>query len=86
LTNTGDLLCAWCNATGREPSECADNDGHNTDAIDALTLTVPVIIAFAQADRALRNAMVRDTIAVTRRSTVMQRYAEQYADLLVAGM
>jgi hypothetical protein len=44
-----------------------------------------VIITFAEADRALRNAMIRDTIAVTRRSTVLQRYAEQYADLLVAG-
>ena len=25
--------------TGVPPAECADNDGHNTDAIDALTLT-----------------------------------------------
>lgn len=27
------------------PANCADNDGHNTDAIDALTLTIPVIVA-----------------------------------------
>jgi hypothetical protein len=27
------------------PEACADNDGHNTDAIDALTLTIPVIAA-----------------------------------------
>jgi hypothetical protein len=28
--------------------DCADNDGHNTDSIDALTLTgtVPVIVAY----------------------------------------
>ena len=25
-------------------SECADNDGHNTDTIDALTLTIPITV------------------------------------------
>ena len=40
------------------PSECADNDGHNTDAIDALTLTVPVIIKYADASPEERNRKV----------------------------
>jgi ADP-ribosyl-[dinitrogen reductase] hydrolase len=31
-------------AAGVRPEECADNDEHNTDAMDALTLIVPVII------------------------------------------
>jgi hypothetical protein len=71
---------------GHEPSQCADNDGHNVDAIDALTLTVPVIIAYSKADRNLRNAKIREVIAVTRKSRVLQRYAEMYSDILVAGM
>jgi hypothetical protein len=43
---------------GVPPSECADNDGHNTDAIDALTLTVPVIIKYADSSREERNKKV----------------------------
>jgi ADP-ribosyl-[dinitrogen reductase] hydrolase len=39
---------------GVPPEQCADNDGHNTDAIDALTLTVPVIIKYADAPAAER--------------------------------
>lgn len=70
---------------GKPPSECADNDGHNTDAIDALTLTVPVIIAYADAPRNLRNTKIREVIAVTRKSRVLQSYAETYSDILIAG-
>ena len=70
---------------GLPPSQCADNDGHNTDAIDALTLTVPVIIAYAEAERSVRNKKVHEIIAVTRKSRAVLSYAEQYADILVAG-
>lgn len=49
--------------TGVAPSECADNDGHNTDAIDALTLTVPVIIKYADASREERNKKVSNVLA-----------------------
>lgn len=70
---------------GKAPSECADNDGHNTDAIDALTLTVPVIIAYADAPRNLRNTKIREVIAITRKSRVLQSYAETYSDILIAG-
>ena len=44
------------------PSECADNDGHNTDAIDALTLTVPVIIKYADASPEERNRKVNTNV------------------------
>jgi hypothetical protein len=47
---------------GVPPSECADNDGHNTDAIDALTLTVPVIIKYADSSREERNKKVTAAI------------------------
>lgn len=57
-------------ANGVPPAQCADNDGHNTDAIDALTLTVPVILFYHHADRALRNEKVREVISATRKSTV----------------
>lgn len=69
---------------GVPPEQCADNDGHNTDAIDALTLTVPVIIKYANADRTLRNRKLAEIIATTRKSRVLQPYAELYADILIA--
>lgn len=70
---------------GKPPHECADNDGHNTDAIDALTLTVPVIIAYADAPRNVRNNKIREVIAITRKSRALQSYAETYSDILIAG-
>ena len=69
---------------GEAPHNCADNDGHNVDTIDALTLTVPIIIAYADADRTERNNKIREVIAVTRKSSIVQRYAENYSDILVA--
>ena len=33
------------------PKDCPDNDGHNVDAIDALTLTVPVILMHSDLPR-----------------------------------
>jgi len=44
---------------GKAPELCADNDGHNVDAIDALTLAVPVILMFAESPREYRNAKVK---------------------------
>jgi len=29
---------------GKSPKDCPDNDHHNVDSMDALTLTVPVIL------------------------------------------
>jgi len=31
---------------GKTPEECPDNDGHNVDAIDGLTLTIPIILKY----------------------------------------
>lgn len=64
--------------------QCADNDGHNTDAIDALTLTVPVIINYCGSSREIRNRKIAEVIGTTRKSKVIQPYAELYADILVA--
>lgn len=68
---------------GIAPNKCADNDGHNTDAIDALTMTVPVILYYADATRDLRNQKVREVIAATRKSKVLAGYAENFSDVLV---
>ena len=71
----------WINK--KKPEECADNDGHNTDAIDALTLTVPVIIKYHNADRSLRNQKVKECIYITRRTRALDNYAVAFSDLLV---
>jgi len=69
---------------GVPPAECADNDGHNTDAIDALTLTVPVILKYADAPVAERLQKVKEVIYVTRRTRALDRYAEVFSELMVA--
>ena len=68
---------------GVTADKCADNDGHNTDAIDALTLTVPVILHYSESDRTLRNQKIAEVISATRKSKVLQAYAEMYSDIFV---
>lgn len=68
---------------GVPPDRCADNDGHNTDAIDALTLTVPVILSYSDATRDVRNQKIQEIIASTRKSSVLQPYAVNFSDILV---
>jgi hypothetical protein len=46
----------------KAPTECADNDGHNTDAIDALTLTIPIIIRHAHGPTAELHARVCEQV------------------------
>ncbi|KAF0687082.1 Aste57867_21163 [Aphanomyces stellatus] len=69
---------------GTPPAACPDNDGHNVDAIDLLTLTIPVVLRYVDAPPAVRNAHVRDVIATTRKAPTMAPYAEAYATLLAA--
>ncbi len=67
------------------PSECAANDGHNTDAIDALTLTVPVIVRYCGDSTVEREALygkVQSCISLTRRSPALLKYAKAWTDLL----
>lgn len=70
--------------SGKSPSECPDNDGHNVNTIDALTLTVPTIMKYASANKEIRDKMVIDTIQVTRRTgRNLNNYAIVFSDLLV---
>jgi len=69
---------------GVPAKECADNDGHNTDAIDALTLVVPVILKYGdEVPKEELYAKVKACIAVTRRSRVLDRYAMALTDILL---
>ena len=69
---------------GKAPQNCADNDGHNTDAIDALTLTIPVIAATVTQDGPsddVRKA-AREVMSINRKSRVLGEYVDIYADML----
>lgn len=71
---------------GVAPEACADNDGHNTDAIDALTLSIPVIVATVTEEGPsdeVRKA-ARAVVALTRKSKVLPAYVDLYADLLAS--
>lgn len=69
---------------GVDPRECADNDGHNTDAIDALTLVVPVILKYSDTiPKTELYAKVKACIAVTRRTRALDRYGMALTDILL---
>ena len=69
---------------GKAPGACADNDGHNVDTIDALTLAIPIVLKYCDASKDLRDKMVLDGIHVTRKTgKALDRYAVVFSDLLV---
>lgn len=68
---------------GRQPTQCADNDGHNTDSIDALTTVIPVILRYSEVSREERNQKIHEVVTSIRKSRVLPQYAESYADILV---
>merc|ERR1719320_675720 len=71
---------------GKDPKLCPDNDGHNVDSIDALTIAVPVIIQYSQTDAATRNAKVVEAIHVLRNVKRVEPYAIILSDMLVRIM
>lgn len=73
----------WAN--GVPPGECAANDGHNTDAIDALT-GVPAVAATALsagADAPTLYRQVRRHSSFIRRSPACEMYSVWFAGLLL---
>jgi len=68
---------------GVAAEEAADQDHHNTDAIDAMTTVVPVAIA-AAAQQRQPFTEVNDCLACTRRSNVLPKYADAFAEMLVS--
>ena len=59
-------------------TECADNDGHNTDAIDALTLCVPAIVnSYTGQEGAARDVVKKEAAAAAalfRKSSHLSKY------------
>jgi len=68
---------------GKDPKLCPDNDGHNVDSIDALTIAVPVIVHYCQADAETRNAKVLEAVHVLRNIKKAEPYAIILSDMLV---
>jgi ADP-ribosyl-[dinitrogen reductase] hydrolase len=69
------------------PKDCPDNDRHNVDTIDGLVL--PTITALAVALHrdgtvAQAAASAAATVAVTRNSALLERYAAEWATLVFA--
>lgn len=71
---------------GVPPKSCADNDGHNTDAIDALTLAIPAIVATVTEEGPSEKvrAAARSVVALTRKSTTLGAYVDLYSDMLAS--
>eukprot|EP00750_Incisomonas_marina_P027536 INCI6201.3.p2 GENE.INCI6201.3~~INCI6201.3.p2 ORF type:complete len:153 (-),score=30.35 INCI6201.3:1698-2156(-) len=67
---------------GRDPMNCASNDGHNTDAIDALVL--PSIIALATWHKPEEEAIAEAQRCgeVTRRSKTVQQFVALVVQML----
>lgn len=68
---------------GQDPKLCPDNDGHNVDAIDALTISVPVILKYHDAAPEVRNQKVIESIKVIRGIKAVERYAVMLSDMLI---
>jgi hypothetical protein len=73
--------------SGKDPRECPDDDGHNVDSMDALTLTVPVILQAwargASKDEISKAAL--QAIRVTRRvSSAFVPYCNEFCQLYTA--
>jgi ADP-ribosylglycohydrolase len=68
---------------GKPLEACADNDGHNTDAIDALTLVAPVVLS-AVARQEDVHATVTAFVSSTRRSSTLPTFCRVYANMLVS--
>jgi hypothetical protein len=66
-----------------DPKDCPDNDRHNVDAIDALMIVPPVVMASLKESREKRIEMVRAAIQTTRNTQAVLPFAEIYADMLV---
>jgi len=69
--------------SGKDPKLCPDNDEHNVDSIDALTVSVPVILQYREAEAKVRNLKVMESIKVLRNVQSVGSYALLFSDMLV---
>eukprot|EP01104_Vermistella_antarctica_P010281 TRINITY_DN2728_c0_g1_i1.p1 TRINITY_DN2728_c0_g1~~TRINITY_DN2728_c0_g1_i1.p1 ORF type:complete len:428 (+),score=56.07 TRINITY_DN2728_c0_g1_i1:153-1286(+) len=66
--------------SGIDPQKCQDNDQHNVDSVDSLTLPIPVAL-FAKSDEQA-TADVRRAVGVIRKSPLSQEYMAHLTRLL----
>lgn len=71
---------------GVPPDQCADNDGHNVDSIDALMTVPTVTLAFLHKSREERFNAIKQVIQVTRKTEAVLPYAYVYSDMLEGVM
>ena len=69
---------------GVPPKDCPDNDTHNVDAIDALMVLPPVILANIHNSEVVRSNAIKDAIQTTRKSQVVLKYATLYSNMLLS--
>ena len=64
--------------------ECADNDRHNTDAIDALTCLAPLVLAchMRSCAEAERHELIERALRATRDSDTLPLYGNVFGDML----
>eukprot|EP00043_Microstomoeca_roanoka_P005300 m.54875 g.54875 ORF g.54875 m.54875 type:complete len:434 (+) comp12906_c0_seq1:416-1717(+) len=67
---------------GKPLEKCADNDHHNVDAIDALTLLPPVVLAAHLTGKDVQES-VSGYLSSTRESRVLARYGGVYARMFL---
>jgi len=69
--------------SGVDPKLCPDNDGHNVDAIDALTTAVPVILRYSNDTIEVRNQKILEAVRVIRGIKQTEKYVILFSDMLV---
>lgn len=62
---------------GIKPNQCADNDGHNTDAIDGIINVIPITLA-----NQCSKEQIFETINVIRKSETLPIYGLLFSNLL----
>lgn len=67
---------------GNSPDKCADNDHHNVDSIDALTIAIPVIVKYKDSEQKIRNSKVMEAIRTMRDINSVEKYALIFSDML----
>ena len=69
---------------GVSAQDCPDNDAHNVDAIDALMVLPPVVLAHIHSSREVRNEAIKRAIQTTRQTNAVLPFAYVYSDMLLA--
>jgi ADP-ribosyl-[dinitrogen reductase] hydrolase len=73
---------------GKPLEKCAGSDGHNTDAIDALVIIIPIILknilSDFGSDEIKRNSEIESSIICQRLAKDTLKYAFAYSELLIS--